>query len=101
MEDNVNHPKHYCSDPSGVEAIQITRHRCFNIGNALKYLWRSGLKKDASMSDNAKEVEDLKKAIFYIQDKIKMLESEKKTNTEILKTGEALNRCNTAGYNIA
>ena len=36
--DQVNHPSHYTSDPSGIECIQITRHRNFNIGNAFKYL---------------------------------------------------------------
>ena len=45
--DQVNHPRHYTSDPSGVECIQITRHRNFNIGNAFKYLWRAGLKDEA------------------------------------------------------
>jgi hypothetical protein len=66
--DQVNHPPHYTSDPSGVEAIQITRHRNFNVGNAFKYLWRAGLK------DQAKTIQDLEKAIFYIQDEIKRLE---------------------------
>jgi hypothetical protein len=66
--DMVNHPKHYTSDPSGVECIEITRHRNFNIGNAMKYLWRAGLK------DDKKHVEDLKKAIFYISDEINRLE---------------------------
>ena len=37
MTDPVNHPSHYTSDPSGIECIQITRHRNFNIGNAIKY----------------------------------------------------------------
>jgi Protein of unknwon function (DUF3310) len=67
--DLVNHPPHYTSDPSGVECIQITRHRNFNIGNAIKYLWRAGLK------DSNKDIEDLQKAIFYINDEIKRLES--------------------------
>ena len=67
--DMVNHPKHYTSDPSGVECIDITRHRNFNIGNAIKYLWRAGLK------DEKKTIEDLKKAIFYISDEINRLES--------------------------
>lgn len=73
--DNVNHPEHYTSHPSGVECIEITRHYCFAIGNAIKYLWRAGLKKDASLSDNQKEVEDLKKKkdIWYIKDRIKQL----------------------------
>lgn len=74
--DNVNHPSHYTSDPSGIECIEITRHRDFDIGNAFKYLWRAGLKKDQSIDDKKKEIEDLKKAIWYINDKIKMLEDE-------------------------
>lgn len=65
----VNHPQHYTSDKSGVECIEITRHRNFNIGNAIKYLWRAGIK------DDAKQIEDLKKAIFYINDEINRLES--------------------------
>jgi hypothetical protein len=68
--DQVNHPTHYTSDPSGVECIQITRHRNFNIGNAFKYLWRAGLK------DDMKHIEDLQKAIFYIQDEINRLEGQ-------------------------
>lgn len=66
--DQVNHPTHYTSDPSGVEAIEITRHRNFNVGNAFKYLWRAGLKNQDT------QIEDLKKAIFYIQDEINRLE---------------------------
>ena len=68
MTDMVNHPKHYTSDPSGVECIQVVRHRNYNIGNAIKYLWRAGLKNED------KHIEDLKKAVFYIQDEIKRLE---------------------------
>lgn len=67
-QDVVNHPKHYTSDPSGVECIQVTRHRNFNIGNALKYLWRAGLK------DSNPQTQDLRKAIWYIEDEIKRLE---------------------------
>lgn len=68
--DQVNHPSHYVSDPSGVECLTITRHRNFNIGNAIKYLWRAGLKNEG------KHIEDLKKAIFYINDEIKRLEGQ-------------------------
>lgn len=67
-EDMINHPKHYTSDPSGIECIQITRWRNFNIGNAIKYLWRNGLK------ENNSNIQDLKKAIWYINDEINRLE---------------------------
>lgn len=65
--DPINHPKHYTSHPSGIETIEITRHMNFNRGNAVKYLMRAGLK------DPAKEVEDLQKAAWYIQDEIKRI----------------------------
>ncbi len=67
-QDEVNHPKHYISDPSGIECIQIVRHRNFNIGNAIKYLWRAGLK------DGNSDIQDLQKAVWYIQDEIERLE---------------------------
>ena len=66
--DNINHPPHYTNDKSGIECITITRHRNFNIGNAIKYLWRNGLK------DGESNIKDLKKAIWYINDEIKRLE---------------------------
>lgn len=64
--DAVNHPKHYNSHPSGIECITIVRHLCFNLGNAVKYIWRAGLK------SSVHEVEDLEKAIFYLRDEIKL-----------------------------
>lgn len=69
QNDSVNHPAHYTSHPSGVECIQITEHMDFLLGNALKYIWRAGLK-------SADAVEDLKKARWYIDRKIAMLEGE-------------------------
>ena len=71
--DLVNHPPHYTSDPSGIECIQVTRHRTFNIGNAIKYLWRAGLKTEADKKAIEKQIEDLRKAIFYINDEIERL----------------------------
>ncbi len=72
--DPVNHPKHYTSDPSGVECIQITRHRNFNIGNAIKYLWRAGIKVGSGAETAcSKQIDDLQKAIWYIQDEIKRI----------------------------
>ena len=63
MTDNVNHPAHYKNHPSGVECLTITREMCFNLGCAVKYIWRCDLKHDA--------IEDLRKAVFYIEDEIK------------------------------
>ena len=76
--DNVNHPAHYNSHPSGIECIEITRHHNFNIGNAIKYLWRAGLKSEKGMEDADKQVEDLRKAIFYINDEIERIKSNKR-----------------------
>lgn len=75
-EDNVNHPAWYTKHPSGIECIEITRHYCFAIGNAIKYLWRAGLKQEQGMNDKQKEIEDLQKAIWYINDRIKHLKNE-------------------------
>ena len=44
QEDKVNHPKHYTNHPSGIECIEVTQYHDFCIGNAIKYLWRVGIK---------------------------------------------------------
>lgn len=75
-KDMVNHPAHYNSHPSGIECIEIVRHHNFNIGNAIKYLWRCGIKTEEGMDIQDKSIEDLQKAIFYIQDEIKKLQKE-------------------------
>ncbi len=67
--DNVNAPKHYLSHPAGVECIEITEHYDFCVGNAIKYLWRAGIK-----SENP--LEDLRKAAWYVERKIKLLEKD-------------------------
>ena len=60
--DNVNHPAHYTSHPSGVETIQIVEHMGFCLGNAVKYIMRCDEKGAA--------VEDLKKAVWYLEREI-------------------------------
>ena len=72
MSDAINHPKHYNDHPSGIEAIVICEHYNFNIGNAMKYLWRAGLKGD--------RLEDLKKSRWYIDREISRLEKERDAN---------------------
>ena len=76
MEDRVNHPSHYTwlKEYCGIEVIDITRHMNFDLGNAIKYILRSGHKKEVDMTDRQKEIEDLRKAIWYINDYIMTLE---------------------------
>lgn len=84
--DQVNHPKHYTSDPSGIECIDITRHRNFNIGNAIKYLWRAGLKEDKDHKLIDKQVEDLNKAVWYLVDEIHRLGGRCTVKTDSINT---------------
>lgn len=65
--DVINSPAHYTSYP--VEVIELTEHMNFCRGNAVKYISRAGLK------DPAKEVEDLRKAVWYLEREITRLES--------------------------
>lgn len=85
-KDNVNHPKHYTSDPSGIECIDITRHRNFNVGNAIKYLWRAGLKEDKDRKLIDKQVEDLNKAVWYLVDEIHRLGGRCTVKTDSINT---------------
>jgi hypothetical protein len=71
--DNVNHPPHYTSHPSGIECIQVTEHYNFNVGNAIKYLWRNGLKQEVGVDEKAKQLEDLGKAIWYIKREVERI----------------------------
>lgn len=88
-KDNVN-PDHYKSHPSGVECIEVTRHMNFNVGNAIKYCWRAGLKNDSSQSDLDKHIEDLHKARWYLEDEIKRLTKIKvESDSHILKAQDA------------
>lgn len=64
--DPVNHPQHYASHPSGIECIDVVEHMNFNRGNAVKYIWRAGQKSD--------ELEDLKKARWYLDREIRRME---------------------------
>lgn len=78
-EDRVNHPSHYSylKKLCGIEVIDITRYMNFNLGNVIKYVLRSGHKSEQGISDKQKRVEDLRKAVFYLNDEIKRLEDDK------------------------
>jgi len=73
--DKINHPSHYTSHPSGVECIQITEGFSFNIGNAIKYLWRA--------DEKGAPLDDLKKAGWYIEREISRRINAAKTISEI------------------
>lgn len=66
--DPVERPKHYTSHPKLIECIDVIEEFDFLTASVMKYLWRAGLK------DPEKELEDLKKARYYIERKIKRLE---------------------------
>ena len=65
--DPVN-PLHYKNHPSGIECIDVVEWMNFNLGNAVKYIWRSG--------ERDKQIEDLKKARWYLDREIERLGKE-------------------------
>lgn len=65
-KDPIN-PAHYRSHPSGVECIEVIEALPYNVGAAIKYLWRAGLK-------TADPLEDLKKALWHVNREIARLE---------------------------
>ena len=69
MTDAVNNPKHYNAHPSGIECIELTRHMSFNRGNALKYIWRAGLKEN--------KTQDVEKAKWYLLDEFNNMKNAK------------------------
>jgi hypothetical protein len=72
--DRINRPRHYRSHPSGVECIVVAEHMTFCLGNAVKYIWRAGLKSEDP-------IEDLKKAEWYVRREIERLEAERLRRT--------------------
>jgi translation initiation factor 2 alpha subunit (eIF-2alpha) len=66
----INHPNHYGGEENQYEVIKIIEalNLDFHTGNAIKYIIRAGKK------DPTKELEDLRKAAWYIYRKIKNLE---------------------------
>ena len=71
MNDVVNHPAHYTDGK--IEVIEFIEDKGLNFhrGNAVKYISRAGKK------DPAKDIEDLKKAVWYLNREIVRLEKEK------------------------
>lgn len=57
--EQVEHPRHYNQHPSGVECIEIIEHLPCNLANAMKYIWRAGLKQSSD------PLRDLRSAQWY------------------------------------
>ena len=72
MNDNVNHPAHYTDWKIEVISFIEDKHLNFHRGNAVKYISRAGKK------DKSKEIEDLEKAVWYLQREIDKLKGEQK-----------------------
>jgi len=72
--DPINHPSHYTSHPKGYECIDVIQWFPYNIASAMKYLWRAGLKPGNPV------VQDLKKAIKFLEFEIKRQEELEKKN---------------------
>jgi hypothetical protein len=83
--DPVNHPQHYTSHPSGVECIQVVEHMGFNLGNAIKYIWRADEKGDA--------VEDLRKAAWYVNREIERRTRDERCPNRYGSTNGVTTRC--------
>jgi hypothetical protein len=69
-KEQVNHPSHYGGASNVYEAIKVIDawDLGFSLGNTVKYISRAGKK------DPKKEIEDLKKALFYLEHHIQQLE---------------------------
>ena len=65
MSDPVNHPSHSTDNPRGIELIDMIGHLPFTRGAAIKYIYRAGKK-----GDGETEIEDLKKARWFIDREI-------------------------------
>lgn len=68
--DTVNHPSHYADTKIEVIDYIEDKNLGFCLGNAVKYISRAGKKKDNGKDIRAKEIEDLQKAIWYINRRI-------------------------------
>ena len=75
MSDMINHPQHYTLGK--IEVIDFIEDKGlnFNLGNVVKYVARSGHKKSSGKSMEAKALEDLKKAQWYLNREISSREA--------------------------
>ena len=76
--DIINHPEHYTE--GGIETIDFieAKNLGFNLGNVVKYVARCGHKKSKGLPVDAKALQDLKKAKWYLEREISLREANKK-----------------------
>lgn len=74
--DMVNHPPHYEGVIPGIECIDVVENMCYNRGAAVKYIWRAGHKYPE------KEIEDLQKAVWYLNREIERLKKRQQKATK-------------------
>lgn len=77
--DPIN-PNHYKSHPSGIECIEISSGFDFLLGNVIKYVWRAGLK------DSDSYLQDLEKALWYLNKKVEYVKTKKHSRSNIRTT---------------
>jgi hypothetical protein len=79
MVDNINHPEHYVPEDNTYEVIKVIEAWGFDkdhyLGNVLRYCYRAGKKSQGT------EIEDLRKAIWYLNRKIDRLKNERNQRT--------------------
>ena len=91
--EQIDHPTHYNSHPSGVESIDVVEHFSFNVGNAIKYLWRAGLKVQPEDLTDEALIRDLEKALWYMKREVERNKKEQgisKPRKIVMKDGEAV-----------
>jgi hypothetical protein len=73
MSEQVNHPQHYGGEDNPYEAIKVIEawELDFHLGNTVKYISRAGKK------ERDKELQDLNKALWYLQRRIDNLKNSK------------------------
>lgn len=77
-QEMVDHPRHYNSNNSGVECIEVVEHMSFNVGNAVKYLWRA--------DDKGDPIENLRKAEWYVKREIEKRLKEKTNEPDVFSS---------------
>ena len=89
--DAVNHPSHYCD--GGIETIDFIEAKklSYHLASAVKYISRAGKK------DPAKTVEDLQKAVWYLNRYIGLLQKEEEDTSDTNDLASALIRSEKGG----